>query len=305
MRTILIAFVMILLFVGQPFAQQVADTTFMPEIASPAYPEGEGPVVLIDEAHHNFHTAGGRYLAFARLLRRDGYLVRPSDQRFTPGMLSEADILVISNALAERNVEDWSLPTPSAFDDDEIQAVREWVSEGGSLFLIADHMPIPGAAEKLADAFGLLFNNGFAIDSTQESGTFIFRRSDGSLRDHVILDGRGPDERVDSVATFMGQAFRSVSPIDPLLVLPRTAVLLMPVVAWEFSDQTPRLSAAAMFQGAVLRYGEGRIAAFGEAAMFTAQMAGTERFGMSVPEAAHNPRFLLNVMHWLSGMLDD
>ncbi len=305
MRTTLIACVMVLSFVGHSLAQQVADSAFMPEIASPAYPEGEGSVVLVDEAHHNFHTAGGRYLAFARLLRCDGYVVRPSDRRFTPEMLSQADILVISNALAERNVDDWSLPTPSAFDDDEIQAVTEWVREGGSLFLIADHMPIPGAAEKLAGAFGLLFNNGFAVDSTLESGNFIYRRSDGSLIDHAIVNGRGPNERVDSVATFMGQAFRAVSPVEPLLVLPRNAVLLMPVVAWEFSDQTPRLSAAAMLQGAVLRFGEGRIAAFGEAAMFTAQMAGTEGFGMNLPEAAHNPRFLLNVMHWLSGLLGE
>jgi len=26
---------------------------------------------------------------------------------------------------------------------------------------------------------------------------------------------------------------------------------------------------------------------------------------MSLPEAAHNPRFLLNVMHWLSGLLGE
>jgi hypothetical protein len=28
------------------------------------------------------------------------------------------------------------------------------------------------------------------------------------------------------------------------------------------------------------------------------------RFGMNSPEAAHNAQFLLNTVHWLSGLLD-
>ena len=53
-------------------AQQVADTAFDPPIGKPAFALGKGPVVGIDEAHHNFHTVGGRYQTFARLLRKDG-----------------------------------------------------------------------------------------------------------------------------------------------------------------------------------------------------------------------------------------
>jgi hypothetical protein len=41
--------------------------------------------------------------------------------------------------------------------------------------------------------------------------------------------------------------------------------------------------------------------------MFTAQtqLQGDElqRFGMNDPEAVHNAQFVLNVMHWLSGVL--
>jgi hypothetical protein len=55
-------------------AQQIADTTFFSEIANPAYAVGHGPVVLIDEAHNNFHTAEGRYLAFATLTSSDLYV---------------------------------------------------------------------------------------------------------------------------------------------------------------------------------------------------------------------------------------
>ncbi len=285
--------------------QQVADTSYSPPIERPTFSPGAGPLVLIDEAHHNFHTAGGRYRAFADLLRRDGYVVEPSGEPFTPATLVRARVLVIANAIADRNVEDWSLPTPSAFTPHEIQAVAEWVRGGGALLLIADHMPIAGNTEALAAAFGLRFQNGFAFDSLTGEGRAIFRRSDGGLRPHPITDGRGPAERVDSVVTFTGQAFRADpdAGAEPLLVLPESFHLFLPPVAWEFSDSTPRVSAAYLLQGAALRFGEGRVAAFGEAAMFSAQLAGEELvpMGMNDPAAAQNYRFALNVVRWLVG----
>lgn len=308
MRVLVCTLLLHLALLADAVAQQVADTSFNPEIMSPAYPPAAGPTVLIDEAHHNFHTAGGRYLPFAQLLRRDGYVVEPSRTRFARAALVEADILVISNALGEENVEDWSLPTASAFDSAEITAVRDWVAEGGALFLIADHMPMPGAAEELAAAFGILFGNGFVFDRDERESILVFRRADNSLAEHPIVRGRFPEERVDSVATFTGQGFRCESQLEPLLVLGSRTVLLLPEVAWEFSERTPRLSASGMLQGAVLRYARGRVAVFGEAAMFSAQRAGGQEdsaFGMNSPMAAQNPQFLLNVVHWLSGLLDD
>ena len=286
-------------------AQQVADSLFAPPIASPAYRAGSGPVVFIDEAHHNFHTAGGRFFAFAQILARDGYVVRPLRSNFTRASLDSARVLVISNALHAQNEEDWFLPTPSAFGDDEIAAVRAWVENGGALLLIADHMPFPGSAEKLARAFGVLFSNGFALNADGESGQMRFRRSDGSLADHAVTRGRNRAERVDSLTSFTGQAFRLEGKGDALMRMAADAVLLMPEEAWQFSKRTPRLNATGMLQGAVLRVGKGRVAVFGEAAMFSAQLAGAKRLpmGMNDPVAAQNPQFLLNVMHWLSGVL--
>jgi hypothetical protein len=46
--------------------QQVPDPDFKPPIENPAYAEGKGPFVLIDEAHFNSHTASGRYIKFRR-----------------------------------------------------------------------------------------------------------------------------------------------------------------------------------------------------------------------------------------------
>ncbi|HJU68236.1 MAG TPA: DUF4350 domain-containing protein [Gemmatimonadaceae bacterium] len=286
-------------------AQQVSDTSFNPRITQPAYAEGRGPVVLIDEAHENFHTAEGRYLAFARLLRRDGYVVRSNKARLTKAALDGARILVIANALHERNRDDWDLPTPSAFTPEEITAIREWVAAGGSLLLIADHMPFPGAVDHLAAAFGIFFVNGFAQDSTKEDGSLVFRRTTGSLGAHAIVNGRSPAERVDSVTSFTGSAFRTTASVDTLLRLPPSTIVLMPQVAWQFSRLTPRIAGAGLLQGAAIIHGRGRVAVFGEAAMFSAQVAGPQRrpMGMNDPAAPQNAQFLLNAIHWLSGAL--
>jgi hypothetical protein len=288
-------------------AQQVPDSAFTPAIARPAFAEGAGPLVLVDEAHTNFHTTDGRYYAFAQTLRRDGYVVRGLRAPFTPQSLAGARVLVIANALHPSNEQNWALPTPSAFTPEEIAAVEAWVREGGSLLLIADHMPMPGAAADLAAEFGVMMGNGFAYDSTLQVSRMRFARGDGSLADHPVTRGRGAAERVDSVIAFTGQAFVVTAPgAEPLMTLGRGTVLLLPSVAWQFSSITPRANAAGRLQGAVLRHGRGRVAAFGEAAMFSAQRAGPQRqpMGMNDPTAPQNVQFLLNVMHWLTGVLD-
>jgi hypothetical protein len=287
---------------------QQEDTNYTPPTEAPAYPQGSGPVVTIDEAHFNYHTMEGRYKPFAELLRRDGYIVKPFKSKFSGESLEGVEILVVANALAGRSQQDWSLPTPSAFSKEEIRAVRRWVERGGSLFLIVDHMPFAGAAENLAATFGIRMLNGFALNEELEDPTIVFRRSDKSLADHPITNGRTAAERVDSVATFTGAAFEvdENKNAQPLLILGDDVVSIMPTVAWQFTPETRRVPVAGWYQGAALHFGEGRVAVFGEAAMFSAQLAGPDRtpMGMSSPVAAENYQFLLNVSHWLSGLLD-
>jgi hypothetical protein len=279
-------------------AQQVADTSFAPPVPKPAYKEGLGPLILLDEAHENFHTVNGRYTAFAKLARRDGYRIVGSTQKFSATSLKGAQILVIANALHSRNANgNWRLPTPSAFDAGEIAAVREWVRGGGSLLLISDHMPFPGAMSDLAEAFGVHMMNGFAMQNDSvANGIFVHSRRAGSLSIHPITRG------IDSVKVFTGQGFR-IDRGAPILTIKTDVVMLMPVVAWQFSDSTPRTSARGLLQGAAIPYGAGRVAVFAEAAMFSAQVTGPNRapMGMNDPAAAQNPQFLLNVLHWLSG----
>lgn len=303
-RSITLTAVMMTAVVTATVSQQVADTAFAPPVPRPAFAEDRGPVVLLDEAHFNFHTASGRYLTFARLLRHDGFVVHPLTTPFSRESLAGARVLVIANALAERNRENWSLPTPSAFTPDEIAAVREWVLAGGALLLIADHMPFPGAAGDLAAAFGFTLLNGYVAEG--DAGPIVFRRSDGSLARHPVTEGRSPAERVDSVTSFTGEAFRADDG-SPLMVLRAGSVIYYPTVAGQITATTPSEPVAGLLQGAVAVAGRGRVAVFGEAAMFSAQLAGPTRtpMGMNAPLAGQNPQFLLNVMHWLVGALPE
>ena len=285
-------------------AQQVADPDFKPEIKKPAYKEGRGPVVCLDEAHFNFHTASGRYAPFAELLRRDGYVVKPSTARFAAESLKDCRVLVIANALGERNQSNWSLPIDAAFTNEEVAAVGEWVRRGGSLFLIVDHMPMPGANEKLAAAFGVRFSNGFAL-VPNVNAPLIFKRADGLLADHAVTKGRSKEERIDAVATFTGSAFRVEKGGEPVLTFGPNVISLEPQVAWQFTEQTPKVEVKGWWQGATVKHGKGRVAVFGEAAMFTAQLGGPQRnkMGMNSPDAPQNAQLLLNVLHWLTGKL--
>jgi len=289
-------------------AEQQGDLAFEFDVAEPAHVEGEGPRVLVDEAHCNFHTAEARYRPFTQLLRRDGYRVAPSAASLSSEALGAADVLVIANALGEAQCEEWKLPTASAFGDEEIEALASWVEMGGSLLLIADHMPFPGANSDLARAFGLAFIDGYA--RADAGGPEIrFERATGTLAEHPVTDGRSDKERVETVTSFTGQGFRALDDsVVSLMTLPAGTTVHMTFEAGEFEDTTPRFSAEGLLQGALVRHGRGRVAVFGEAAMFTAQELERDgtvfRFGMNAPGAERNAQFLLNVMHWLTGLLE-
>jgi ketosteroid isomerase-like protein len=288
-------------------AQQEPDLSYNPAISRPAYKSGEGPRVAIDEAHFNFHTAEGRYKPFAELLRRDGYRVGGLGEPFSAASLKAVDVLVIANALNERNDEDWSLPTPSAFAPDEIAAVRAWVEKGGSLFLIADHMPFAGAAVELAGAFGVEFSNGYARPGGREPAVpDIFENGTG-LEESAVTRGRSDDENVTKVATFTGSAFKPPKGAIPVLVFGAKSVSFETKEAPGITPGAPEVPIEGWCQGAVLRVGKGRVAVFGEAAMFSAQLAGPQQIpiGMNSPDAPQNYQLLLNVMHWLTGATGD
>jgi len=283
-------------------AQQVQDTSYNPIIEHPVYKLGQGSVVFIDEGHNNYHTKDGRYSPFAKVLEKDGYIIKAYKGSFEEKSLKEGKILVIANPLNKINVDNWTLPTPSAFTEDEIKTLDKWVKQGGSLFLIVDHMPWPGAAEKLAKTFGFEFTNGFNVCVVNPA---YFRRANGTIAKNIITTGRDNSEMINRMPMTEGQAFKIPSDAEPILIFDNTSLILLPKTAWEFNSSTPIKNIEGFSQGAFKKHGNGRIVVFGEASMFSAQIdEGVRKMGMNNENSQDNYKLLLNIIHWLDGILN-
>jgi hypothetical protein len=279
------------------FGQQVADPNFQPKVARPTFIK-KHPKVLFDEAHHNFHTAGGRYKPFSQLITSDGYQIISNKDKFSKALLQAYDILVIANALGEER-------GLSAFTDDECDAVRNWVRGGGSLLLIADHTPMGAAARVLAMRFGVEMSTAYTGDRINydktvpgEFGQLVFTRENNLLTDNAITKGRNVTERVNRVITFTGQSLSIPKRSIAFLRLSDTAFDVMP------QDEKKEMSAANRAQGIALKFRKGRIVILGEAAMLSAQLTAKEQrpMGMNYPNI-DNQQLALNIMHWLSKKL--
>ena len=273
-------------------AQQVPNPNADLAVTSPAYPTDRGPRVLIDEGHANLHTLAGGYAPFASLLRNDGYRVNAHRGRISAETLAEADVLVIVNASPPQ-------VGPSAFLPLEIAALRTWVEGGGALLLIADHRPYAGAAAELGAAFGVTFQNVYAVNPGNR-GEDLFRPGAG-LSDHPIITGAAGDTAIASVRSFTGSAF-SAPAAQPLLTLGEGYLAVEADRENVESAMGSAPSAVGMLQGASIELGRGRIVVMGEAAMFTSQLAGPQQrvVGIGAPGAEQNKQFALNLMHWLS-----
>ena len=284
------------------FAQQLADPEFNVTVENPAYKK-DGPRVLFDEAHHNFHTTEGRYKPFVDLLMNDGYRVIRNRQPFTKSTLSSFKVLVIANALGAEEMDD-NGADGSAFTEEETQAVHDWVKSGGALLLIADHAPFGGAAAALGNRFGVDMSKGFTYDpansATNSPSLLIFSRENKLLATHPITEGRDQNERLNIVQSFTGQSLKGPEDSFAILKLSDTA------------KDTPNreadssVSAAGRAQAIALKFGKGRVVVQGEAAMLSAQISGQnkQKMGMNVP-GNDNRQYALNLMHWLSGLLKE
>jgi len=282
--------------------QQVADPNFDVKVAKPSYKK-DGPKVLFDEAHNNFHTASGRYKPFADLITNDGYRVTPGKEKFSAATLKGYDILVISNALGapQMNLPEAANP---AFTPEESDAVRDWVKAGGALLLIADHAPMGAATQVLADRFGVNMSKMFTVDQqnydkeSNNPGFIVYTRESGRLADHPITSGRNATERVNRIIAFTGQSLKGPADSFAFMKLADSAMDAMP------GGNSQPISAAGRSQGLAMLFGKGHVVVLGEAGMLSAQLAGPNRmpFGMNKP-GIDNRQLALNTVHWLSGVL--
>ncbi len=281
---------------------QRVDDDFDVSVQTPAFNENK-PVILFDEGHNNFHTSQGLYQPFARLMNNDGYLVKPLSTPVSADLLAPAHVYVIANAKGVGDLND----TP-AFTEGEIDAIEDWVLNGGSLLLIADHFPFGSAVEQLANELGIEFQKGMVQDSmffdqrSNDHSQLVFSKANKLLASHTITDG------VDQVITFTGQSIKCKdSTCVSFLTLSDAAYDMTPrtnVVRdgddtrVEVTYDTPR-SAKGRSQGVALEFGKGRIVCLGEAAMLTAQKT-RDNNPVGMNHNADNKQLALNIMHWLT-----
>jgi len=300
MKLILGIFALVALWAPMAVGQQMPDLEFNVSVENPAY-RREGPRVMFDEAHHNFHTTDGRYKPFVDLISNDGYRVIRNRQPFSKTTLSSYKILVIADALGAEEDDDEGADK-SAFADDEIQAVQDWVKGGGALLLVADHAPFGGAAAELAKSFGVEMSKGYTLDpKNSEAGNpslLIFSRENKLLANHPITEGRGDKERLNLLRSFTGQSLKGPEGSAGILLLSDTAT------DRPTYDSPTSVSAAERAQAVALKFGKGRVLVQGEAAMLSAQISGADKhtIGMNVP-GSDDRQYVLNVLHWLSGLL--
>jgi hypothetical protein len=301
-RSLSTALSLILVCAISGFAQQMADPNFDAKVPNPAYKKS-GPKVLFDEAHNNFHTATGRYKPFADLITNDGYQITANKEKFSKETLKDHQILVISNALGAARMND-PLAGNAAFTEAESDAVRDWVKAGGALLLIADHAPMGGASQSLAQRFGVDMSKMFTMDQenhdkeSQNPGFIVYTRESGRLADHPVTRGRNDAERVNKIITFTGQSLKGPADSVAFLKLADSARDAMPG-----TNPNPA-SAAGRSQGLAMKFGKGRVIVMGEAGMLSAQVVQPQnvKFGMN-RDGIDNRQLALNIMHWLSGLL--
>ncbi len=170
---------------------QRTDPDFDTSVAHPAYTT-KHPRVLFDEAHHNFHTATGRYKVFADLITHDGVRVTPNTETLTPELLARYDVFITANAPAR------SQGSPSAFTPAECDAVANWVRNGGALLVITDHEPYGSGSAELGKRFGVNMSLMVTVDpKNQTKNGLLFSRDKNLLGDHPIMNGRDASERIN------------------------------------------------------------------------------------------------------------
>lgn len=221
----------------------------------------------------------------------------------TAELLNSVNIYVIANAKGKGDLND----TP-AFTEEECEIIKEWVVNGGSLLLIADHFPFGSAVENLANRFGIDFQKGMVQDSvyydkkSNDQSQLEFSKENKLLTEHTITNG------VNKVITFTGQSIKCKdSSSISFLTLSEAAYDMTPnsKVTKDGNDTRVEVtydnpqSAKGRSQGIALKFGKGNIVCLGEAAMLTAQKdRDGNKVGMNYN--SDNKKLALNIMNWLT-----
>jgi len=309
------------------------DESYSPGIKEPAY-EKDGPVVLVDAGHRNFAWQHGIF----RLLTADGYQAKGLNGQFTFDALQQATVLVVAGPGVMRSRKDLESPQP-LFTEVEAATLHDWVPGGGRLVLAGSKEEIA----VLLRRFDVEFSRGVVSDeklvspkSAQEDRDYKLDAGNGGLSQDGIINGRRPEEQVkavllDSIATAIVKTPANARPLlrcsgnamtyepDSLQVRELKAVVAASVTAGKIPPDAASSPAPAQRKTPVphvplaiaFAFGKGRVVVVPNSMMFTAMIRREVINGKKAETGrqiglteADNQQFALNIMHWLSGLID-
>lgn len=296
-------------FVASRWLTPGAAAHFTGRLDSPVW-RGDGPAVLVDNAHWNHGTADGRLQALAELLTADGYRVLPGANGTRAETLVDARVSVIVNPLGVPGVlRTWAgrvgLGGLAFFDDDalmgqEIETTLQWIENGGSVLMAVDPAPYARGSRGLAERLGVRMHDRLVVDvghaEPASPSWLVFSRETDLLGTHPIVDGTADLPPVNRVVAFGAQA---LEPPEGAVTLLR----LSPSAAEVDRDGDPPTSGRPVGGLAVaiaFERGRGRVVVLGDSQLITVdEMPGAARTGLAWP-GSHNERFTRALLRWLS-----
>lgn len=302
MRSLPLAFMLCLSTYS--FAQMINDSSFNASVSKPKYKRQSGPHILIDAGHHNFIVEMGLIKPFADLARNDGYRASIDSGKFTSDYLAKYQLVLITPAMPFKFGSKKDITDEITFTNQELVAIKEWVSNGGSLIILSEHAPIDKSMTPLLNTFDIQSSVGAVFDPINCDTTIKlplfetilkFTTSNGLLnRNHPITTGTKKKETIQNIETYTGSALTGPN-YSTIFKLGATATIR------KWNGISPKGEGDA--QCLAGHFGKGKIMAMGDCNGFTAMYVNTggKRFyaGMQVEEYDWK-QFVLNTIHWLS-----
>ena len=235
----------------------------------------------------------------------DGYQLKIDSMQFTKEYLSKYKIVVIMPAMPFKFGSKSQVTDEITFTIDELSALHDWVSNGGSLLMFSEHAPIDKSVTPLFNKFGIQLSIGIVVDSLNSetpiempswNHSFLkFTSKNGLLNsEHPITMGEKTNERINNILTYGGSGLTGDGYTN-ILKLSNSASTK------KWNGSLP--SGTANSQCLAGKVGKGKLVALGDCNGFTAMYvkSGGNKFSAGMQVSGYDwKQFVLNTLHWLS-----
>ena len=295
----------LLLFTIKSQAQLYNDSSFNANVVHPKFMKGYGPKILIDAGHHNFLVEIGLIKPLFDVASSDGYQIKIDSMQFTKEYLSNYNIVVIWPAMPFKFGSKNQVTDEITFTTDELNALHDWVSNGGSLLMFSEHAPIDKSVTPLFNKFGIQLSTGIVVDSLNSDTpiempswkySFLkFTSKNGLLNtEHPITKGEKKNERISNILTYGGGGLTGDGYTN-IFKLSSSAIIK------KWSGSMP--SGTPNSQCLAGNVGKGKLVALGDCNGFIAMnfKSGGYKFPLGMQVSGYDwKQFVLNTLHWLS-----